>query len=50
MQTDPVCGMQVDENNAKATSEYNGQKVYFCSEQCKTKFDNNPQQYTRKTA
>ena len=50
MQKDPVCGMQVDEKNAKANSEHNGQKVYFCSDQCKQKFDQNPQQYTRKSA
>lgn len=50
MKTDPVCGMQVDEKNAKASSEHNGQKVYFCSEQCRQKFDQSPQQYTRKSA
>ena len=50
MQTDPVCGMQVDEKSAKATSQHNGQNVYFCSDQCKQKFDQNPQQYTRKSA
>ncbi len=50
MQTDPVCGMKVDEKNAKATSEHNGQKVYFCSDQCKQAFDRNPDQYVRKSA
>lgn len=50
MQRDPVCGMQVDEKKAKATSEHNGQKVYFCSDQCKQKFDQNPQQYAKKSA
>lgn len=50
MQTDPVCGMQVDEKTAKAKSENSGKQVYFCSDQCKQKFDQNPQQYTRKSA
>ena len=43
--TDPVCGMQVDEQNAAAQSEYEGQTFYFCSEGCKEKFEQNPEQY-----
>lgn len=43
--TDPVCGMQVDEQNAAAQSTYEGQTFYFCSEACKEKFDQNPEQY-----
>ena len=50
MQTDPVCGMQVDEKTAQAHSNYNGREVYFCSEQCKQKFESNPDQYGRKSA
>ncbi len=49
-QTDPVCGMKVDDQNAKATSEHDGQQFYFCSDQCKQKFDRNPDQYARKSA
>jgi YHS domain-containing protein len=48
MSKDPVCGMQVDEKNAKATSSYQGEKYVFCSENCKQKFDKNPQQYAHK--
>jgi Cu+-exporting ATPase len=44
---DPVCGMQVDENQAKSCSQYQGQKVCFCGESCKQKFDANPQQYMK---
>lgn len=44
--TDPVCGMQVDEQNAAARSEYEGQTFYFCSEGCKEKFEQNPEQYS----
>ncbi len=42
---DPVCGMAVDENAAKAakrSSEYQGKTYYFCSEGCKKKFDADP--------
>ncbi len=47
---DPVCGMDVNEKNAPATSEYKGQSFAFCSLNCKQQFDKNPEQYARKTA
>ena len=47
MATDPVCGMRVDEKTAAATSTYLGKTYYFCAEECKTKFDENPQKYTK---
>ena len=30
MAKDPVCGMQVNEQQANATAEYKGYKFYFC--------------------
>lgn len=42
---DPVCGMTVDPAQAKATSRYNDQPVFFCSGGCKRKFDLNPESY-----
>jgi YHS domain-containing protein len=45
MTKDLVCGMQVDEYQAAAaglTSEHRGQMFYFCSDQCKRQFDDNP--------
>ncbi|HWR16455.1 MAG TPA: YHS domain-containing protein [Terriglobales bacterium] len=50
MHTDPICGMQVDEKNAAGKSDYNGQQFYFCSTDCKQKFDRNPEQYAKKSA
>ncbi len=50
MAKDPVCGMDINENQAKAKADYNGQTYYFCSDGCKQKFDKNPQQYAKKTA
>jgi P-type Cu+ transporter len=44
--TDPVCGMQV-EDNTPLKSQYNGRTVYFCSAGCKAKFDKNPAQYAK---
>lgn len=44
MKKDPVCGMQVDEKNA-VSSQKGGQTQYFCSTDCKNKYENNPEQY-----
>ena len=49
-QTDPVCGMQVDERNAAGQSQYQGKAYYFCSSDCETKFDQNPDHYLNKAA
>jgi YHS domain-containing protein len=42
---DPVCGMQVNEENAAAMSEYLGRKYFFCSEDCQRKFEQRPEDY-----
>ena len=46
IKTDPVCNMLVETNNAAGTADYKGQTYYFCSEQCKTAFQQNPEKYT----
>ena len=45
MATDPVCGMQVDEQATKPSSEFAGDKYFFCCAGCKMKFDANPSAY-----
>ena len=45
MTIDPVCGMQVDEKSAAATSEYQGQTYFFCAPGCKAAFDKEPDKY-----
>lgn len=45
MAEDPVCEMQVDENEARErglTTEYHGRTYYFCSPGCKQQFDKDP--------
>lgn len=42
---DPVCGMQVDENSAAGSSEYEARTYYFCSTMCKSRFDEEPARY-----
>ena len=42
---DPVCGMEVEQSKAAATSTYGGSTYYFCSKTCKTEFDRDPTKY-----
>lgn len=49
MTKDPVCGMQVDEKKASATSTHKGAQYAFCSQQCKDKFDQNPERYAQQS-
>lgn len=45
MSKDPVCNAFVDEREAgeaKLTSDYDGHTYYFCSADCKEKFDSAP--------
>jgi uncharacterized protein len=45
MYTDPVCGMEIDRSDAVAESDYDGETYYFCSKECKRKFDAEPDRY-----
>ncbi len=42
---DPVCGMDVDEQNAAAEAENSGTTYYFCSPGCKATFEKDPAKY-----
>jgi len=42
---DPVCGMEVEPQSAATTRQYKGETLYFCSDNCVTKFDAAPEQY-----
>jgi YHS domain-containing protein len=48
MAKDPVCGMNVEETKAAATSSYKGQTYYFCAKVCKESFDKDPEKYLDK--
>jgi len=50
IQTDPVCGMKVEDQKATAQSTHEGKTYYFCCSGCKGKFDANPQQYASQKA
>ena len=44
--TDPVCGLEVNEDNAAGKSRHDGETYYFCSSDCKERFDLNPLYFT----
>lgn len=49
-ETDPVCGMDVDRDtagNAKRTATHDGHTYFFCSDDCKTKFEKEPGKYVK---
>jgi YHS domain-containing protein len=50
MAKDPVCGMDVDEQTAAATGEYQGKTYYFCAPGCKKAFDEEPERYVDRQA
>ncbi|MBE7414527.1 MAG: YHS domain-containing protein [Deltaproteobacteria bacterium] len=50
MPADPVCKMELSEEDAEATAEYKGMTYYFCSEACKEAFEHAPERFVKKTA
>jgi xanthine dehydrogenase accessory factor len=42
---DPICGMSVDTQNARYTSQFQGKTFYFCCLRCKEIFEGSPQSY-----
>ena len=45
IQTDPVCGMEVDTERAQFSFEHDGQTYYFCSRGCMLDFQEDPARY-----
>jgi xanthine dehydrogenase accessory factor len=43
----PVCGVPVDKHNPKHVIEYKEEKVYFCCDGCKVKFEKDPEKYMK---
>src|SRR6266436_6243263 len=48
MERDPVCGMNVDPEKAKAKVDHGEKSYYFCSAGCAKKFEQTPQQFLSK--
>jgi YHS domain-containing protein len=50
MAVDPVCKMDVNEAESTESMEHEGKKVYFCSEDCKKQFQDDPELFTEQAA
>ncbi len=46
MAKDPVCGMEIHDGLAQQRTLYMGEEYFFCSEDCKVKFEGNPEKYS----
>jgi Cu+-exporting ATPase len=49
MANDPVCRMDIDPEDSAGESVYLGETYYFCSVECKQKFDEFPHEYVSQT-
>ncbi len=47
MPRDLVCGMEIEKEQAAGVSSYKGKEYYFCSKNCKQKFEQDPENYIR---
>lgn len=45
MPRDPVCGMDVKDDKKSIRSDFRGQTYHFCSDRCKSTFDQDPQNF-----
>lgn len=50
MAIDPVCKMEVDEEQAAGHTEYDGQNYLFCSKACEQKFEAHPTEFLEENA
>ncbi|HUT72638.1 MAG TPA: L-lactate dehydrogenase [Desulfatiglandales bacterium] len=49
MPKDPVCGMEVEEKNARHKLQYRSRTYCFCTERCKEAFEDDPEKYLRES-
>jgi YHS domain-containing protein len=42
---DPICGMEMSRADAVAAADHHGRLYFFCSEDCKERFDEDPDSY-----
>ncbi len=50
MVKDPVCDMDVNEENSTIQADYKGKTFHFCSEECKEIFQTDPEPYAQRAA
>jgi YHS domain-containing protein len=50
MTRDPVCGMKIDEKQSEFETKFAGKQYFFCSEECRKEFEDNPGAYLETAA
>ncbi|HYO81114.1 MAG TPA: YHS domain-containing protein, partial [Bryobacteraceae bacterium] len=50
MAQDLVCSMDVNEQDTRFFTEYNDDKYFFCSAECKRAFDDHPDRFIQQRA
>ena len=45
IETDPVCGMEVDTTTSQLSFEHDGKTYWFCSRGCLLDFRDDPEKY-----
>gem|GEM_PF-1283461 len=50
MAIDPVCGMEIDERKPEFQTQFAGRKYFFCSEECRKEFENQPEEFVETAA
>jgi YHS domain-containing protein len=43
--TDPVCGMRLQRSDVRAQADYRGHPYFFCSTECREKFESKPEDF-----
>jgi Cu+-exporting ATPase len=46
---DPVCDRKIEEESAAAEARYEGAVYYLCSDECRRRFEADPEQYAGET-
>lgn len=46
---DPVCDRKIEEEGSAGSVNYEGAEYYFCSEDCRAKFERDPESYSGET-
>jgi len=50
MTTDPVCGLEVDEEQSQFKMMFAGRKYAFCSDDCRKEFADRPEEFVETAA
>ena len=50
MAIDPVCGMKMDDKTTEFQSMFARKKYFFCSEDCRSEFEDRPDEYVEVAA